>query len=101
MTYAWENFHMAIRSLAGLGTIQERLASAYNLHLIHVAPEELPPEVRELFKQVQEELTKAKAVENVTSVEATVSKMSDEVALDYVDKIITMIDAVARQEGEY
>jgi hypothetical protein len=95
MSYAWEQFHMALRTLAGIGTVQERLASAFNLHLLHIDPAELPEEIRVLFARVRQEIAPAGTADEGAAA------LSDDEALDKVDAIITMLDALARAEHAF
>jgi hypothetical protein len=96
MTYAWEKFHLAMHSLAGPGSIQERLADAYSLHLSHIDPDELPEEIQGIFKQMRHDLASGRG-----GVEAAVGRLSEEETLKYVEIILSMHDTVARQGGTF
>jgi len=101
MTYAWEKFHLAIRTLAGPGTISQRMAEAFTLHLLHVEPGELPEEVRPLFLTLRDRLTRVAPVGDQSLAEAAVATLSEQEALECIDQLMVMIDAVARREGNF
>jgi hypothetical protein len=99
MTLAWERFYEAVRSLASWGSIQERLANTYIYYLGQLENEELPAEVRENFLDLRQSITAGKDFGDGSIVRQTVSKMSDEEAFEYVEKIIDIYDNITRQEG--
>ncbi len=87
---SWENWSKAIHTLVGMGTIQERLISAYVHNLIHIKTEDLPEKVRERIDELSKDLTRVEPDAGEGSVEATVNKMSDEEACEYSYKILDM-----------
>ncbi|MEJ2346170.1 MAG: hypothetical protein P8076_01810 [Gammaproteobacteria bacterium] len=101
MTFEWEKFHLAMHTLAGAGSIQRRLADAYTLHLMHVAPAELPAEVRPLFEHLRAELTGGSLEANSGDICDRVRRLSDDQASEAVDRILVIHDAVARSGATF
>ena len=97
MTYAWEKLHLAMHTLAGGGSIKERLWDAYSLHLLHVNPDELPEDVRPVLRQLREEF----GGDDVEAAERAIRKLSEDQALARIDAILAIHDAVARSEGSF
>ncbi len=87
---SWENWSKAIHTLVGMGTIQERLISAYVHNLIHVQTENLQEKVRKGFDELSKDLTEIGPDSGEGSVEATVNEMYDEEAYEYSYKILDM-----------
>lgn len=101
MSYTWEKFHGAIHSLAGSGTQRERLVAAYTYNLIRLSPEDLPNEIQEDFRKLQERITKFEAQDKEGSVQATVNKIDDSEVKKIIDKIISMHDTVTRHQEPF
>jgi hypothetical protein len=49
MSIAWKELHAAVQILLGPGTQQQRLASAFTMHLMWLRPHDLPVERRDSF----------------------------------------------------
>jgi len=98
MPYAWEKFNSALRILTSTGTIQERLADAYRLSLIHLDIGKMPKKLQPEFKKLGEDLTKIPQKGEEGSVAATTAQMSDDEAREHIGTIISMYDEVVRYE---
>lgn len=96
MTYEWEQLRLATHSLAGPGSIQQRLAEAYTLHLMHLAPESLPDEARAVFSELRHALTRDGHADNADAIQAVVRSMSDDQASTEIERILALHDALAR-----
>ena len=97
--YAWEKFHMAIRSLAGPGTQRSCLLNAYVESIIFVQPDEVPEEIQDELRQFTRDITRVDAKGDEGSVQATVNTM-DEAEVDrLIDRIISMHDTITRHVG--
>jgi len=98
MPYAWEKFHNAMHTLTGADSIQDRLADAYRLHLIHLDANKLPKEIQQDFEKLGENLTKVKANGDEGTVAATTATMSNDEARKHIETILSMYDVVVRYE---
>ncbi len=88
-TYPNEKFSSAIDCLAtSPKSIQERICDAYIFNLIHVKPNEVPPEIRLDFEQLSATLTSAEPKGDEGSAAATTSRMSDDEAIGIAKKIL-------------
>ncbi|MDH4318645.1 MAG: hypothetical protein OEV64_09670 [Desulfobulbaceae bacterium] len=95
--YGWEKLHLAVHSLAGASTQKERLVNAVAYNLIHIIPENnLPPELRDEFKQFMEEITSVEAKGNEGRVRATVDSLDEIGTSRAIEKIISLYDTVCR-----
>jgi len=87
--YAIEKLGDTIDSLAvGKGRIKERLLAAYIRSLIHVDVKALPEEAQDMLLQVKAELTRVKPIGDEGSVKATLDTMSEDQAVELVNKIL-------------
>lgn len=99
MSEAWERFYEAIRSLSSWGTIQQRLANTYLFYLVDVKRQELPEEIRKNFDDLCKALTGGGSFDDETAVRNTASKLTNEEAFEYAERIIDMFDFIARRQG--
>lgn len=96
-SYGWEKLHAAVLSLAGASPQKERLVDAVVYNLIYITPEnDLPPELRDEFKQFMEEITSVDAKENEGTAQATVDSLDEIGTSRAIGKIIGFYDAVCR-----
>ncbi len=97
MTYAWEKLHLAMHSLAAAGSLKARLRDAYGFHLLHLEVDELPEDVRPVFRQLRDDLGGG----DLEAAQRIISALSEEQAQAQVDAILVIHDAVARREGNF
>lgn len=94
-SHAWNVFWIAIHSLMGVGSIQDRLFGAYDA-LKSLRGQKLPEFIATDFEHMFMELSDEGSKD--TDVRRKVSHMSDPEALIYAEKILDMYDAIARTE---
>ena len=94
--YAWRKFHEAVLTLVGSQSIQERLGSACVDYLSRLKPDEIPDELQDDFKQIQE-LQTVELPDGGMNAE----NLSDEQADKLAEKIVSMYDDLARRLGAY
>jgi hypothetical protein len=99
MTSAWESFRHATLELVRSTPIKQRLVAAYRRHLAGVAMEQLPPEVREPFTQVQRYLNGVKPLPGEDRVAASVRKMSVQDADDCAALIAEIFALMSRSQA--
>lgn len=100
--YPSEKFSQAVDSLAtGLGSLQERIASAFAYGLSHLLPRHedlLPPEVANRLREYEEEWSALGDVGGKGQIAVWVSGLSDDEAIE----VATWINATAsRLNMEY
>ncbi|ENT7515383.1 hypothetical protein ACE450_004465 [Escherichia coli] len=77
LKYAHEKFHTAVLTLAGHGSIQERLINSYVFSLGHLkTADDIPNALQSRFDELCKELTKFDATGDEGRVQATVSKLN-------------------------
>src|SRR5690606_31714238 len=76
MTHLVDRFANAVGVLVGDAPIKLRLVQAFAEHLTDVRDAELPPDLREQFKTLQEALTRVAPAGRESRLKATVQKMS-------------------------
>ena len=74
MSSAWESLLAATVVLASAGPIKQRLIEAYNDHLVGLADEELPREVREDYGRLTQQLSRVSPMRGESAIQATVRK---------------------------
>lgn len=99
MSIAWDKLHAAAITLAGSGTIKERLAGAYISNLADLDQDQLPAEIRPEFDDLCQALHRVKPNGNEGPVLATVRKMSNREADDCAQRIVTLYGALAHHQG--
>ena len=97
MSTAWQQLEGAALSLAGSGTIKDRLADAYRNHLALVNPEELPAALRAEFRACHDALTRERPLRGEDAVRATVRKMSNQEADEVAHTVVRLFAAMARE----
>ena len=67
MSYAWEEFYGAVRTLAGRGDQRDRLTRAfqYNLHLLTVHDHDFSEKLKLDFQKMVERVTEAESFEDM------------------------------------
>ncbi len=89
MRYVDEKLSMGVRTLAAsLGSLQDRLLSAFvgELHLVRA--DDLPEHLRGRWEGIEARMTSSPAVGSEGLFQATASKMTDEDALDLATQIV-------------
>jgi len=93
--YGWEKFHGAVHSLAGHGTLHERLENAYTFHIINLdCDQHIPEPVQERFNGLKAMMTSADVLDG--RVRATVQAMDDGELSRAVEMIIGIYDDICR-----
>ena len=96
MLSAWESLHFATLELARSTPIKQRLICAYRRHLVSIADDQLPSEVRESFRQVLASLSGVKPLRGEDAVAASVRKMSNQEADDCATHIVEIFGLTCR-----
>jgi hypothetical protein len=97
MNSPWEQFQSATLSLARCGSIKERLAEAYILHLGEIQEEDLPRELREDFRELTRTMRReAPLHKREDPVRATVRKMSNDEASRCACAVVKLFAAMSR-----
>lgn len=79
--YAWEKFGNAVHALAGHGSLQDRIHSAFMcFHPIRVDDFANDPELQNDYKEIMDRLTAVDGAPGEGRVPATLKQMSDEEA---------------------
>lgn len=89
----------AALSLAQSGSIKERLADAYDRHLMHVDADDLPEPWRDEFLMLTGALRRETPLPRESAIRASVRKMSNDEAERYAAQVVAMFGAVARQSA--
>lgn len=93
--YGWEKFHAAVHSLAGEGTIKERLENAYTFNIIHLrCDNDIPEELHGEFNELVAMMTSVD--DQNGSVHATVYAMDELERSRVIEKIIGIYDSICR-----
>jgi hypothetical protein len=100
LSYGWEKLFTAVyTAISSDEPPQKRLANAYIYHLIHIHEENVPPEVWKQLTALTAAVTSTPPVGTEGSVVASTSKMSDEEARKWLEKIASMFSDVAQAYG--
>jgi hypothetical protein len=100
MNSAWEHFFAATAVLASAGSIKHRLAEAYRAHLEDLDQDELPKEIRDEYSTLTTSMCRVRPMRGETAIQATVRKMSDHEAARVAVRIVNMLGAIARVQGQ-
>ena len=99
MITAHEKFSRAVHALAaGEGDIQQRVASAAYHITTPFVRDDLPDDLQQEFRELEEELTRVPDAE-IGSVRATARALSDEDAKALASTIVSMNEEVCRRLG--
>jgi hypothetical protein len=96
MISAWESLHFATLELVRSTPIKQRLVCAYRRHLVSIAEDQLPAEVRESFTQVMRSLSGVQPLRGEDAVAASVRKMSNQEADDCTAQIVEIFGVTCR-----
>jgi hypothetical protein len=80
------------------GSIKDRLADAYALHLVEVDADELPDGIRNDFAALCEAMHRERPLPRESVIRASVRKMSNDEARHYAALVVRVFAAVARAE---
>jgi hypothetical protein len=98
MVRAWESLHLATLELVRSTPIKQRLGNAYRRHLAGIAPEQLPPEIRESFVRLLESLRGVQPQRGEDAVMASVRKMSCQEADECAATIVELFGLLCRPQ---
>jgi hypothetical protein len=99
MISAWDSLHFATLELVRSTPIKQRLISAYRRHLISLAEDQLPSEVRASFSRVVRSLVGVQPLPGEDAVVASVRKMSNQEADDCAALIVEIFGLISRTES--
>ena len=101
LVYAWEHLYLAMETLCGRGSQDERLVDATTQGLMNVRPEDLPAELRGEFIKLMSDLTAVEAGGDEANVRATVETLDASDRDSAVRTILIMFSAVCRHLAWY
>ena len=84
----WDRFRDAVLVLAGGGPVKQRLTDAYQSHLRHLDPEDLPRELRGPYSALVTALQSGQRVGTLDAIPASVRKMSEAEAARHAQSIV-------------
>ena len=93
-----EHLDGAVRVLVGVGPVKQRLAEASTRHLAAVDPDDLPRDLAGTFSALMSTLNTAPAVGGLSSIEATIRKMSEQDAARHALRAFDLCVALAGRE---
>ena len=89
-------FLAATRELAGhTGSLQERLADAYADHLLQVVADDLPPELRPVFRELETRMNAVEASAADDPFRAAAELLTDAEARALIDRIVALFGRLA------
>lgn len=101
MSYRYEKLWLAVLALVGTGSIKERLRNALIGNLLALEPDDFPEQhLKQKFNEIFRGLTSVPATANEGSVEATISKITDDEAKEYAQQIFYLYDEVCQINKE-
>jgi len=101
MSYRCEKLRLAVFALVGTGTVQERLRNASLVNFLVLEPDDFPEQhLKQRFSDIYKGLTSVPAIADEGSMEATISRMSDEEAKEYAQRIFYLYDEVCEIDKE-
>jgi hypothetical protein len=89
-----ERFRDASLVLAGSGSVKQRLAQAFHGHLLGLAPEELPRDLRERYSVLAAALHSTRRTGTLDAVSASILKMSEAQACEHAQSIVRMFGSL-------
>lgn len=89
-----ERFRNAALVLAGSGSVKQRLAQAFHVHLGSLPVEELPRDLRERFTALATALHSTQRTGTLDSVSASILKMSEAQACEHAHAIVSMFSSL-------
>ncbi len=95
LDYVWEKLMVAVSGMAASEqSLQERLADAYVSSLIRLDAEDLPGELQEDFRALEDAMGRVNPTGDEGSARASTRRMSTEEARQWIGKIVSMYDDV-------
>lgn len=94
--YTWEKFYVAVETLVGQGSIQDRLCGAYSSALMRLEPKDLPKDLRADFIELERKLTSVEPTGDEGSIAASTKAMSADDAEKLAKQIVSMFNDIAR-----
>lgn len=95
---AWEKLQGATLSLARSGALKDRITEAYRNHLSMLDETELPKDLRETFRTVNDSLTREPPlVRGDDAFRATIRKMSNGEAEQVATSVVRLFGAVQQR----
>ena len=89
-------FFAATRALAAhTGSLQERLAETYADHLLQVVADDLPPDLRPVFRELETRLNAVEASEADDPFRAAAELLTDAEARALIDRIVALFGRLA------
>jgi hypothetical protein len=98
MDSALDLLQRAALRLSQEGSIKDRLADAYASHLLDIAADELPEEIRDDFAAMCEAMHRERPLPRESVIRASVRKMSNEEAGHHAALVVRTFAALARSE---
>lgn len=99
-SYAWEKYNAAVRTLADShASVQDRLCEAYAYQLKHLRSEQIPEELQNEFKVLQEELKTIQRPDKQLSAAAVNKAIGVEKATELAERIVSMYDKITQIYG--
>jgi hypothetical protein len=98
MKNAIDRLQHATLRLSQDGTIKDRLADAYTAHLVDLAPDDLPAELRDEFNELNAALHSVVPQPRECAVRASVRKMSNQQAGHLATLVVLMFIGLVRAE---
>jgi hypothetical protein len=100
MSNVLDQLQYAALSLAGCGSIKDRLAYAYREHLSVIESDELPEHVGDDFRELQQALHRERPLcRTEDAVHASVRKLSNKEATELAYRIVRLFGEVSRQSA--
>lgn len=95
--YTWEKFFLAIDGLVvSEEPLQDRIANAYVVHLMHAEHDGLPAEIVDDFEKLTEALSRVEATGGEGNAMASARALNDLEARDLLHLIVSMYDRIAK-----
>jgi hypothetical protein len=98
MSRVYDRLESATLLLARAGAIKERLSQAWRQSLAHLAPDDLPRELRLPFLELSSAIQRERPLRGEDAVRATIRKMSNEEAEGHAAFIVRMFCRMTRQQ---
>lgn len=77
------------------GTLQQRLADAYADHLLSTTADELPPDLRPVFKAIEVRMNAVEPEGDDDPFEAATRRLSDEEVTELIERILALYGRLA------
>jgi len=85
-----EHFRDAVLVLVGAGPVKQRLLQAFLEHLDHLAPDELPRDLRDAYATLAAAFHSTRRTGSLDAVSASVLKMSEAEACRHAQSVVRM-----------